>query len=74
MLPHTAVLGQVAGTPTYRDVTHREDAEAVPGLIVYRFDAPLFFANVDVFRDEILELVDDALEPTRQVIVNAEAI
>jgi SulP family sulfate permease len=75
VMPHTAVLGRVAGpVRTYRDVEIFHDAETVPGLIVYRFDAPLFFANADVFRREILELVDGAREPTREVIVSAEAI
>jgi len=46
----------------------------MPGLIVYRFDAPLFFANADLFRDELLRLVHDAAAPVHQVIVNAEAI
>ena len=74
VLPHTAVLGKVAGTPTYRDVTHYEDADAVPGLIVYRFDAPLFFANAEVFRNQIRKLVERASHPVRQVIVSAEGI
>jgi SulP family sulfate permease len=74
VLPHTAVLGQVAGTFTYRDITHYEDAETLPGLIVYRFDAPLFFANADVFRKEIRKLVTEAQHPVRQVVVSAEGI
>jgi SulP family sulfate permease len=53
--------------------TH-DEAETVPGLLVYRFDAPLFFANVDVFRNQILQLVDVARDPVRTVVVNAEAI
>ena len=74
VLPHTAVLGQVAGTFTYRDITHYEDAETLPGLIVYRFDAPLFFANAEVFRKEIRRLVAEAQHPVRQVVVSAEGI
>jgi SulP family sulfate permease len=73
-LPHTAVLGLRGGTPAYRDVEQHEDLQTTPGLIVYRFDAPLFFANADLFRDELLRLVHDAAAPVRQVIVNAEAI
>jgi sulfate permease, SulP family len=74
VLPHTAVLGMVAGTATYRDVEQYADAETLPGLVVYRFDAPVFFANADVFRDQIRELVRDAKVPVREVIVNAEGI
>jgi SulP family sulfate permease len=74
-MPHTAVLGRLDGPiPAYRDVETYEEAETVPGLVVFRFDAPLFFANADVFHDEILRLVDDAPEPVRTVVVNAEAI
>jgi sulfate permease, SulP family len=75
VMPHTAVLGRLDGPiPAYRDVETYEEAETTPGLVVFRFDAPLFFANVDVFRDEILRLIDDAPEPVRTVVVNAEAI
>jgi len=75
VMPHTAVLGRLDGPiPAYRDVETYEEAETAPGLVVFRFDAPLFFANADVFRDEILRLVDHAPEPVRTVVVNAEAI
>jgi sulfate permease, SulP family len=74
-MPHTAALGRSSGgTPAYRDVEQHEDLETMPGLIVYRFDAPLFFANADRFRDQLLRLVHDAAVPVREVIVNAEAI
>jgi SulP family sulfate permease len=75
VMPHTAVLGRLDGiVPAYRDVQTYEGAETVPGVIVYRFDAPLFFANADVFRKQLLRLVDEALEPVHTVVVNAEAI
>jgi SulP family sulfate permease len=74
-LPHTAVLGRLRGeTPAYRDVEEHEGVQTIPGLIVYRFDAPLFFANAQLFRDELLRLVHEAPAPIRQVIVNAEAV
>jgi len=74
VLPHTAVLGEVAGSPTFRDIENYEEAATVPGLIVYRFDAPLFFANADVFKHDIRTLVARARHPVRQVVVNAEGI
>jgi SulP family sulfate permease len=75
VMPHTAVLGRLGGPiRAYRDVQTYEDAETIPGLLVYRFDAPLFFANADVFRNQILRLVDEAEKPVRTVVVNAEAI
>jgi len=64
----------VAGAATYRDVEHHADAETLPGLIVYRFDAPVFFANADLFRDQVRQLVRAAGSPVREVIVNAEGI
>jgi SulP family sulfate permease len=74
ILPPTAVLGQVGPSFTYRDVTNYEDAETVPGLVVYRFDAPLFFANAEVFRDQIRDLVRSAPTPVRRLVVSAEGI
>jgi len=74
IVPHTAVLGMVAGSATYRDIDNYADAETLPGLIVYRFDAPVFFANADVFREQLSELVHDAEVPVREVIVNAEGV
>jgi sulfate permease, SulP family len=74
ILPHTAVLGEVAGSPTFRDIENYEDAATVPGLIVYRFDAPLFFANAEVFKNDIQTLVAMARHPVGQVVVNAEGI
>ncbi len=74
-MPHTAVLGRLDGPiRAYRDVKTHDAAETVPGVLVYRFDAPLFFANADVFRKQILQLVDAASEPVRTIVVNAEAI
>jgi SulP family sulfate permease len=74
ILPPTAVLGQVGPSPTYRDITHYEDAETVPGLVVYRFDAPLFFANAELFRDQIRDIVRRAHTPVRRLVVSAEGI
>lgn len=72
--PHTAVLGRVPGTDRYRDVQDVPDAEVVAGLLVYRFDAPLFFANSGHLRDEITDLMETADHPVREVLIDAEAI
>ena len=71
--PPTAVLGR---TPdgTWHDTNHRTDAVPVPGLLVYRFSAPLFFANCSLFRDSIEALVDAAPQPVRGVVVDGGAI
>jgi SulP family sulfate permease len=71
--PRTAVLGKVPGSATWRDV-RTEGGETIPGLLVYRFDAPLFFGNADEFRNEIRALVAAGDPRVRDVLVNAEAI
>jgi MFS superfamily sulfate permease-like transporter len=72
--PHDAVLGRVRGLKGYHDTGRYPDARLVPGLLLFRFDAPLFFANADVFRERILDLVAGAEEPVRRVLVAAEPI
>jgi high affinity sulfate transporter 1 len=71
--PPTAVLGC---TPdgSWHDTAHRTDAVPVPGLLVYRFSAPLFFANCSLFRDRIEALIDTAPQPVRGVVVDGGAI
>ena len=72
--PHDAVLGRADGVKGYHDLTYYPGARQVPGLILYRFDAPLFFANADVFRDRIRERIATAGSPVRWVVVAAEPI
>jgi SulP family sulfate permease len=76
VLPPTAVLGQVAGHHTWRGTTEDDGGELrrEPGLLVYRFDAPLFFANADVLREQVLRLVDESDPPVHTVVLNAEGI
>ena len=72
--PHDAVLGRADGVKGYHDLTYYPDARQVPGLLLYRFDAPLFFANADVFRDRLRERIADAEQPVRWVVIAAEPI
>lgn len=74
VMPYTAILGRTGENRAYRDIAHYRDAETLPGLVVYRFDAPLFFANADVLRTELDRLMADAEPPVRQVILDAEAV
>ena len=74
ILPPTAVLGQVAGRSTWRDADNHDGAVTVPGLLVYRFDAPLFFANAALLREQVLRLVDESTPPVREVVLDAEGI
>jgi len=70
--PYDAVLGRVPGRKGYHDTERHPDARLVPGLVIYRFDAPLFFANADAFRGRLLRAVRDAPPPVRRVVLAAE--
>ncbi|MFN8123478.1 MAG: SulP family inorganic anion transporter [Thermoleophilia bacterium] len=70
--PNDAVLGRVDGLKGYHDVSRHPSARQVPGLLVFRFDSPLFFANAEWFRDRVLALVDGAERPVRRVVIAAE--
>jgi SulP family sulfate permease len=70
--PHDAVLGRVDDVDGYHDVGRWEGAETVPGLLVYRFDAPPFFVNAEYLRQRVLALAD-ASEDVRWLVLNAEA-
>jgi sulfate permease, SulP family len=72
--PHDAVLGSADDVDRYVDVERVPVAHVVPGLIVYRFDAPLYFPNALYFRDQVRQLVDAADPPPRWFVLNAEAL
>lgn len=72
--PYEAILGRAQGVKGYHDITRYPSARQVPGLLLYRWDAPLFFANADTFRARILEMVEDSKAPIKWVIVAAEPI
>jgi high affinity sulfate transporter 1 len=71
--PYQAVLGRVEGLPGYHDTTSYPDANLLPGLVILRFDAPLFFANTRAFREQVLALA--AMQPKPVwILVAAEPI
>jgi MFS superfamily sulfate permease-like transporter len=70
--PHTAVLGRVAGRKGYHDIGRHPDAYQVPGLLLFRFDAPLFFANAPYFEETLLEAIDAEPETVHRVVIAAE--
>jgi len=70
--PHTAVLGRVAGRKGYHDMGRHPDAYQVPGLLLFRFDAPLFFANAPYFEETLLEAIDAEPEAVHRVVIAAE--
>ena len=71
--PYQAVLGRVEGLPGYHDRVSYPDAELLPGLVIFRFDAPLLFANARNFRDQIRTLAAAEPRPT-WILVAAEPI
>jgi MFS superfamily sulfate permease-like transporter len=72
--PYDAVLGRIEGTKGYHDVDRHPEARQIPGLVLYRFDAPIFFANAELFAERLLQAIRARGEPTRWVIVAAEPI
>jgi high affinity sulfate transporter 1 len=55
--PYDAVLGRVRGTKGYHDIERHPEAEQIPGLLIYRFDAPIFFANAEYLRRRLRAIV-----------------
>jgi high affinity sulfate transporter 1 len=72
--PYDAVLGREEELKGYHDLERHPDARQVPGLLLYRFDAPLFFANAGRFRRRISDLVAATSPRIRWVVVAAEPI
>lgn len=60
--PHFAVLGRVDGIKGYHDISRYPEARLIPGLVLFRWDAPLFFANAELFQSSVLDAV--AASPT----------
>jgi SulP family sulfate permease len=71
--PHDGILGFVPGIAGMHDIDDYPDAKAVQGLVVYRYDSPLFFANVEDFKRRALASLDQADAPTEWFLLNAEA-
>jgi sulfate permease, SulP family len=71
--PHDAIQGLVPGLAGMHDVDDYPQAKTIPGLVVYRYDAPLFFANAQDFRRRALAAATQASPPARWFILNTEA-
>ena len=72
--PHSAVLGRAEGIKGYHDISRYPNARQVPGLVLFRWDAPLFFANAEFFKERILDAVAKSPSPVRWVVVAAEPV
>lgn len=71
--PHDGILGYVPGLAGMHDIDDYDTGRQVPGLLVYRYDAPLFFANAEDFKHRALAAVDTADPPVEWFLLNAEA-
>jgi len=72
--PHSAILGRAAGVKGYHDITRYPDARQIPGLVLFRWDAPLFFANAELFKERVLDAVAKSPTPVRWLVVAAEPV
>ena len=72
--PHSAVLGRVERVKGYHDITRYPEARLIPGLVLFRWDAPLFFANAELFHERVLDAVANSPTPVRWLVVAAEPV
>ncbi len=72
--PHHAVLGRVDGTRGYHDVQRYPQARRIPGLVLLRWDAPLFFANAEQFQNTVMAAVDESPTPVQRLVIAAEPV
>lgn len=72
--PHSAVLGRVEGVKGYHDITRYPEARLIPGLVLFRWDAPLFFANAEFFQNRALDAVAASPTPVSWLVVGAEPV
>jgi MFS superfamily sulfate permease-like transporter len=72
--PYSAVLGRAEGVKGYHDITRYPDARLIPGLVLFRWDAPLFFANAELFHERALDAVATSPTPVHWLVVAAEPV
>ncbi|HET9370036.1 MAG TPA: sulfate permease [Vicinamibacterales bacterium] len=72
--PHSAVMGRVDHVRGYHDITRYPEAKLIPGLVLFRWDAPLFFANAELFNTRVLDAVAHSPTPVKWVVVGAEPV
>ncbi len=72
--PHHAVLGRAEGIRGYHDIKRYPNARLIPGMVLFRWDAPLFFANAELFQEEILNAISSSPTPVKRIVVTAEPV
>ncbi|MEV0777438.1 sulfate permease [Streptomyces sp. NPDC050428] len=71
--PHDAVEGLVPGVAGMHDIDDYAKARTIPGLLIYRYDSPLFFANAENFKRRALAALDEQTQPVYWFVLNTEA-
>jgi SulP family sulfate permease len=72
--PHTAELGRVEGTDTFRDLDRHSNAHRIPGLLIYRLDDELFFANTAFFVRDVQNRLVASDPPANTLLIDAEGM
>ncbi|MGO4221216.1 SulP family inorganic anion transporter [Lysobacter sp. TAF61] len=72
--PHHAVMGRVAGIRGFHDISRYPQARLVPGLVLFRWDAPLFFANAELFHQRVLDAIAKSPTPVQRIVIAAEPV
>jgi high affinity sulfate transporter 1 len=72
--PHYAVLGRVDQVKGYHDIKRYPNASLIPGLVLFRWDAPLFFANAELFHERIRNAIAQSPTPVKWLVVAAEPV
>jgi len=72
--PYDAVLGRLSGVRGYHDITRHPDAVQIPGRVLFRWDAPLFYANVEIFCEHLHAAIARSACPVARIVVAAEPV
>jgi high affinity sulfate transporter 1 len=72
--PYSAVLGRVDNVKGYHDISRYPESRQIPGLVLFRWDAPLFFANAELFRDRVIMAVESSPTQVNWLVVGAEPV
>jgi SulP family sulfate permease len=72
--PSSVVLGWLPGENRFLEISPGERAQSIPGLLIYRFEVQLFFANAETFREEVQRLIETTEPKVEWVVLDAEAI
>ena len=72
--PDIPVLGRWPGTEVFHRLNENSDSETYPGLVIIRFDGPLFFATANALRDKVREVTTDVTPPVTMLLIDMEGV